>query len=185
MKKLSATMAGAAVALPLPVQGAAASDLTPGAARVLAEPLYQVVNQPSSKDVKAVLSAAVTPDFRSFASNDSFVALDGAAAGLLGLGSVVPDLAWELKDVIVGGDRMIVRGEATGTPSTDFFGVPHTGKSFRIMSIDIWTITCGKASSVYHVEDWAGAISQLSAPCPLPRVGHLLHAATSLNRSLP
>jgi predicted ester cyclase len=66
-------------------------------------------------------------------------------------------------DVMVSGDRMIVRGEATGTPSTDFFGIPHKGKTFRIMSIDIWTMTDGKASSVHHVEDWAGAIGQLSS----------------------
>jgi hypothetical protein len=30
------------------------------------------------------------------------------------------------------------KGEApVGTPAGDLFGVPHTGKSFRIMAIDI------------------------------------------------
>jgi predicted ester cyclase len=157
------TILAATLALPLMVGTAQSADLTLDDARALADQLYQAVNQPGSKDVKAVLSATVTPDFRSYASNDSFKTLDEAAQGLAGLGSVVPDLTWEIKDVMVSGDRMIVRGEATGTPSTDFFGVPHNGKSFHIMSIDIWTVTDGKASSLYHVEDWAGAIGQLSA----------------------
>jgi predicted ester cyclase len=163
LTKPYAALAAALIAVPLLASTATAADLTLDAARALADQLYQVVNQPGSKDVKAVLSAAVTPDFRSYASNDSFKTLDEAAAGIVGLGSVVPDLSWKIMDVMVSGDRMIVRGEATGTPAMDFFGVPHTGKSFRIMSIDIWTVTDGKASSVYHLEDWAGAIGQLSA----------------------
>jgi predicted ester cyclase len=162
LTKPSTALVAALIALPLLAGTAKAADLTLDAARALADQLYQVVNQPGAKDVKAVLSAAVTPDFRSYAANDSFKTLDEAAAGIAGLGSVVPDLTWEIKDVMVTGDRMILRGEATGTPSSDFFGVPHTGKSFRIMSIDIWTVTEGKASSVYHLEDWAGAIGQLS-----------------------
>lgn len=37
------------------------------------------------------------------------------------------------------------------------------GKSFRIMTIDIHTVQDGKLVEAYHVEDWAGAIRQLSA----------------------
>jgi len=161
--KPAAAFAAAIVALPLLSGTATAAALSLDAARALADQLYQVVNQPDAKDVKALLSAAVTPDFRSYAANDSFKTLDEAVVGIAGLGAVVPDLTWEIKDVMVSGDRMIARGEATGTPLTDFFGVPHNGKSFRIMSIDIWTVTDGKVSSVYHLEDWAGAIGQLSA----------------------
>jgi predicted ester cyclase len=161
--KPTAAFAAALIALPLLASTASAADLTLDDARALADQLYQVVNKPGTKDVRAVLSAAVTQDFRSYAANDSFKTLDEAAAGIAELGSVVPDLTWEIKDVMVSGDWIIVRGEATGTPSTDFFGVPHNGKSFRIMSIDIWTVKDGKASSVYHLEDWAGAIGQLSA----------------------
>jgi hypothetical protein len=36
-------------------------------------------------------------------------------------------------------------------------------KSFRVMTIDIHTIKDGKAVTAHHVEDWAGAIRQLSA----------------------
>ena len=56
-----------------------------------------------------------------------------------------------------------MRGEASGTPAGPFFGVPHGGKSFRVMSIDIHTVENGKLVTAYHVEDWASAVRQLSA----------------------
>ena len=42
-------------------------------------------------------------------------------------------------------------------------GVPHGGKSFRVMSIDVHTIRDGKIVRSYHVEDWMGATRQLAA----------------------
>ena len=58
---------------------------------------------------------------------------------------------------------MTVRGEATGTPSAEFMGTPHSGKSFRVMSIDVHTIEGGKIVHSYHIEDWIGATRQLAA----------------------
>jgi len=75
----------------------------------------------------------------------------------------VPDLRWEIKDIVVSGNQVVVRGEATGTPYGDFLGAPHTGKAFKIMSIDIHTIESGKIVRSYHVEDWLGAVAQLAA----------------------
>lgn len=76
---------------------------------------------------------------------------------------MIPDLRWEIKDTLVDGNRIIVRSEASGTPTGPYFGVQLTGKSFRIMTIDIHTIKDGKAVTAHHVEDWAGAIRQLTA----------------------
>lgn len=75
----------------------------------------------------------------------------------------VPDLKWEIKEVVVAGNRVIVRGEATGTPAGVLRGVPHGGKSMKFMSIDIHTIKDGKMTHSYHVEDWAGGLAQLAA----------------------
>jgi hypothetical protein len=43
------------------------------------------------------------------------------------------------------------------------FGAPHTGKSFRIMAIDIQTIRDGRISETYHLENWLSALGQLRA----------------------
>ncbi len=81
------------------------------------------------------------------------------------LGQVVPDLTWTPEEVITLDDnRFVVRGTARGTPVGPFFGVdPATGKSFEIMSIDILTVTDGLISHIYHLEDWTGAVAQLTA----------------------
>src|SRR5437870_9401706 len=74
-----------------------------------------------------------------------------------------PDMKFDIKEILVSGDRVIVRGEVTGTPAGDLFGVPHTGKSFRIMAIDIQTIRDGKIARTYHLENWLSALGQLRA----------------------
>jgi hypothetical protein len=38
-----------------------------------------------------------------------------------------------------------------------------TGKSFRIMAIDIQTIKDGKIARTYHLENWLSALGQLRA----------------------
>lgn len=63
--------------------------------------------------------------------------------------------------MIVAGNRVIVRGRASGTPQGPIFGVDGNGKGFEIMSIDVHTIENGKIVMTYHVEDWAGALRQL------------------------
>lgn len=81
------------------------------------------------------------------------------------LGQVVPDLTWVPQEIIATDDnRFVVRGLATGTPVGPFFGVdPATGQSFEIMSIDIVTVEDGLISHIYHLEDWTGAVAQLTA----------------------
>lgn len=79
---------------------------------------------------------------------------------------MIPDLNWEVKEMLVDGNRVIVRSEATGTPNSPeghFFGVPTSGKkSFSVQTIDIHTLKDGKMVRGYHCEDWAAAIQQVS-----------------------
>jgi ketosteroid isomerase-like protein len=65
--------------------------------------------------------------------------------------------------LLVLGDRVIVRGEVRGTPSGDLFGVPHSGKSFQIMAIDIQTIRDGKIAKTFHTENCLSTIDLLRA----------------------
>ena len=80
-----------------------------------------------------------------------------------GVGKIVPNLHVEVKEVIHQGNRFIVRGEMTGTPVADFFGVKPSGKSFDIMNIDVHTVENGQIVTTYHIEDWASALQQLNA----------------------
>ena len=110
----------------------------------------------------ATLDAVLAPGWKNYAS-DTVYAERPAFMGLLsGIQQAVPDLRWRICEVLVAGDRVVVRGEGSGTPAGAFFGVPHTGKAFSLMSIDIHTVRDGRIQTTYHLEDWAGALRQLS-----------------------
>jgi len=72
-------------------------------------------------------------------------------------------MKFDIKEVLVVGDRVVVRGEVTGTPAGELFGVPLTGRSFRMMAIDIQTIRDGKIAKTFHMENWLSALGQLRA----------------------
>jgi predicted ester cyclase len=140
-----------------------AQSMTVEQARKQVAPFYEMLNQPATKDIKALSEQALSPDWKSYSSETDFKGRDGFVAQVGGFGKLIPDLKWDIKDVMVDGNRIIVRSEASGTPVAPFFGVPPSGKSFKIMTIDIHTIKDGKAITAHHVEDWASALRQLSA----------------------
>jgi len=112
-----------------------------------------------------LLEQGTTEDWQSCSGEDSkdCRGRELSAKIFAGFGKAIPDMRHEIKEIIVVGDKVIVCGELTGTPSGEFFGVPHSGKSFKIMVVDIQTIRGGKIAKTYHVEDWASALNQLRA----------------------
>ncbi len=145
------------------VSYSSASELDLASAKSLVAPFYEALNPASGKDAAALLNGVTTSDWVSCGANDICSPRGAVVGGILGLEKAIPTLVWTIRDVVVSGDRIVVRGEASGTPAGDFMGVPNRGKSFRIMSIDIHTVENGKISRSYHVEDWADAARQLSA----------------------
>ena len=143
---------------PEPLAGA---PLTPDQARTIVAPLYDALNQPAKKDVVALLAQATNPDYQSYSTNEDWLNRNQLADVFKMIGAAVPDLRWSIKDILVSGDQIVVRGEASGTPERELFGAKPTGKSFRTMSIDVFTVRGAKLSSAYHVENWLGALEQL------------------------
>lgn len=136
--------------------------LTKEQARAIVGPLYEALNEPAKKDVAALLAQAANPDYRSCSTLTDCLDRDSLTKVFKAMGEMVPDLSWRIHDVSVTDDgRIVVLGEASGTPAKTFFGVEPTGKSFKTISLDIFTVKNGKLSSAYHVENWAGAISQV------------------------
>jgi predicted SnoaL-like aldol condensation-catalyzing enzyme/predicted ester cyclase len=146
---------------PDPIAGPAA-PLTAEQARAIVEPLYEALNQPAKKDVAALLAKATNPDYQSHSTNEDWLNRAQLADVFKSIGAAVPDLRWTIKDLVVSGDQIVVRGEATGTPERELFGAKPTGKSFKTMSIDVFTVKGGKLASAYHVENWIGALQQIS-----------------------
>ena len=143
-----------------------AGNLTEGEARATIAPWYTLFNLPVQGDMKTLQEEILTPDYRSCSGYlpTECWGRDASIKIVSGFATSVPDLKFQIQEVLVAGDRVIVRGEITGTPAGALFGVPHTGKSFRIMAVDIQTIRDGKISKTYHMENWLSALGQLRAP---------------------
>lgn len=140
-----------------------AQELDQKQARQIIAPFYDALNAAPGKDATALVLKATAPNWVSCSDNSQNCApRDKVVPKISGFHKAIPDLKWEIKEVLVDKNRVIVRGEAIGTPAGDFMGVPHGGKTFKIMSIDIHTVDKGLITHSYHVEDWFGAIRQLS-----------------------
>jgi predicted ester cyclase len=134
------------------------------AARKLVTPIYDALTTPGDKDVEALIRSVTSADFQSCGNEGECVDQATVIARFKGLASVVPDLNWTVKELFVAGENtIIVRGEATGTPVKAFLGAKPTGRSFRTMSIDLYTVTGLRISRAYHVENWTAALRQLAA----------------------
>ena len=143
------------------VQADIAPSLTVEQARAIVAPLYEALNEPTEKDVPALLANATNPDYRSCSTNSDCLSRDQLAGVFTALGKIIPDLHWTIKDIWTSGNRIVVRGEATGTPTGELYGAKPTGKSFKTISIDMFTVSDGKLATAYHVENWMAATEQI------------------------
>src|SRR6266699_3127959 len=141
--RLQAALAAALLTAASAASAASGQALTEAQARTLIAPWYGLFNQPVAGDaVRAVHEQLLAPDYQScwgVLPGDCW-GRDQSMKVVGNFAKSIPDMKFDIKEVLVAGNRVIVRGEVSGTPSGDLFGAPHTGKSFRIMAIDIQTI---------------------------------------------
>src|SRR5271167_1925543 len=102
----------AAISLGGPV-AASAQDLTEAQAREVIAPWYGLFNVATRGDVKAVQEQVLTADYESCSGY-----LTGECWGretsikvVSNFSKSIPDMKFEIKEVLVSGDRLIVRGE--------------------------------------------------------------------------
>jgi predicted ester cyclase len=78
---------------------------------------------------------------------------------------LIPDLKWEIQELFVDGNKVVVRSLASGSPRGNFMGLTGLdgSKSFHVTTIDIHTVENGRLKVVNHLEDWIIAKDQLSA----------------------
>ena len=144
---------------------ASAQGLTETQAHALIAPWYSLFNVATRGDVRAVHEEVLSADYESCSGYlpGECWGRDTSIKVVSNFANTIPDLKFDIKEVLLAGDRVVVRGEVTGTPAGELFSAPHTGKSFRIMAIDIQTIGEGKIAKTYHMENWLSALGQLRA----------------------
>src|SRR5262249_43189632 len=106
-------------------------------------------------DTAAVMGRLLTDDFQSINAAES-----KGKAQLTGqvqfFWKLIPDLRWDVQEMLQDGNKVVVRSIATGSPKGDFMGLQLDGtRSFRIMTIDIHTVEGRQIKQVHHLEDWS------------------------------
>ena len=144
---------------------ASAQSMTEAQAREVIAPWYGLFNVATRADVKAVQEQVLTTDYQSCSGYlpGECWGRDTSIKVVSNFSKSIPDMKFDIKEVLVSGDRIVVRGEVAGTPAQALFGTSPTGKSFRIMTIDIQTIRDGKIAKTFHMENWLSALGQLQA----------------------
>ena len=130
--------------------------------RAVVEAFYtQLLSAPNAEDLEKRVRDVVVEDWVSVPTPRGGKGAEGMIKTLKFFGSIIPDLKWDVQEILQQDNRYVVRSIATGTPKGKFFGIePKAG--FKIMTIDIHEVRDGKIAQSYHVEDWARAIRQIS-----------------------
>lgn len=158
MKTLGTCIAAAAMLI-MPMVGSALAD-----DKAVVQKFYDFLSNPTSDQHAAAVKAVTSDNWESVGDYSGKNKPRAKFLGQVGgFGKLIPDLNWAVEEMIQEGNRIVVRGRATGTPKGPLFGVDGKGKAFDILTIDIHTVEQGKIVRTYHVEDWAGALRQLSA----------------------
>lgn len=75
----------------------------------------------------------------------------------------VPDIHWDLTELLIDRDRIAVRAINTGTPVKEWLGVPPSGASFEIVEYAIYRIKDGRFVHMTNLHDTAEMFRQLTA----------------------
>lgn len=157
MNVFGRTIAAASLGLIPIVSVAAADDMT------TVQTFYDLLSNPGSETHVAAFLDATSESWESVGDYSGENKDRDGFVGQMGFFSkLIPDLDWSVQAMYQDGDFVTVRSRATGTPTGPFFGVDGEGRSFDILTIDIHELDDGVIVRTYHVEDWAGALQQLS-----------------------
>ncbi len=75
----------------------------------------------------------------------------------------VPDLHWEVAELLFDRGRIAVRAVNTGTPVKEWLGVAPTGASFEIVEYAIYEVRDGRFVRMTNLHDSADVRRQLTA----------------------
>jgi predicted ester cyclase len=87
----------------------------------------------------------------------------GFAPVLANFRATFPDLEAVVEDVLVDGDRVVVRSTLQGTHRGATYGLAPTGRRVAFMAIDIHRVAGERIAETWHVEDRLSLLTQLGA----------------------
>jgi predicted ester cyclase len=92
----------------------------------------------------------------------------GFRSGITSLRGVFPDLVYTVEDVLVSGDRTVVRGKCRGTQQGSFLGSTASGRAFTVGFIEILRMADGRIAERWGQKDVMKMLDQLGFVCGPP-----------------
>lgn len=156
MNAFQKTLAAATLGLSVIATSAAADDLA------TVQTFYNIFTNPSPETHAAFLEAA-SDDWKSYADySGEYLVKEEMLPRTEGIPTFMPDLEFSIEAIHQDGNFVIVRSSAKATPAGEFMGIDPEGRGFDIMNIDIHELKDGKLVNLWHIEDWATAMRQMS-----------------------
>jgi len=91
----------------------------------------------------------------------------GGVKNFLGMmRAAIPDLHFEVHEVIASGDRVVVRFTLSGTHTGDLAGVSGTGRPVSMPCINIYRIADGKVAETWQLAGELSLLKQVGAYTP-------------------
>jgi predicted ester cyclase len=88
---------------------------------------------------------------------------DAVVEVLRGIADAVPDIHWEVEEMLFDRDGIAVRLTNTGTPAKEWLGVKPSGASFTIVEYAIYKVRDGRFIHMTNLHDSAELRRQLTA----------------------
>lgn len=85
----------------------------------------------------------------------------GVAGIVRAMRAAFPDLNYRIEDIVADDHAVAVRVSVTGTHAGDFFGLPPSGKSFRVAQINVEHVEAGQIVAHYRTTDELSLLRQL------------------------
>lgn len=82
-------------------------------------------------------------------------------ANFADLRTMMPDVRFDIQEVIAEGDRVVVVENYSGTMTGEFKGLESNGRRMSVTAVDIYRIMDGKLAEVLSVLDTASVMEQL------------------------
>jgi steroid delta-isomerase-like uncharacterized protein len=82
------------------------------------------------------------------------------------LQTIFSDMVFTIEDVIVAGDRVVVRYTSTATHRGDFFGAPGTGRKVTNRACEVFRIANGKVVENIGYMDLYALLEQVGRVAP-------------------
>lgn len=126
--------------------------------RLAVETLYRAFNEKNPDLVDTVL--APQWDDIPLAPNQG-PGPEGIKPIIRSFGEAFPDVHIAIHDMIQVPGRIGVRAEIGGTHQGEFFGIAPTGKKISFRLHEFQTLSDGRVTTTWYMEDWFGLFIQL------------------------